>query len=364
MKKSNPEREFFRRRAGVARWLNELSRKDFSYTGRKKSGVSKGAGWEVIVAPAIISIYGFGKKNKHYDETVKFLEDIKKRFLKKDCFVDFSSTSSITAAALVVVYAALDEARIKRTGNAEVIWSKKNQRVNAILRANNIHKLIRGVKFSYALDSVKSMPVISSVGSEMMEEIIDFIQKRIYVDMSPTTEHIYGDAVSETINNVRLHAYPEASPADKKWWLMCSVVGKQLYLAIYDTGVGIPKTVVERPWFLRAVELTHPEKYSDLVAEYPEREKSWLLALVPTKISDEDLIYLSMQGDVSGTKEDKHGQGSKSILALVNDTEDGVLWVFSNSGLYKFNQSDKKPELYRLPKSFPGTLVQWNIELP
>ncbi|HEN8706751.1 TPA: hypothetical protein U8209_003234 [Pseudomonas putida] len=364
MKKIDPNRELYRRRAGVARWLNELSRKGLSYSVRKESRVSKGAGWEVIVAPKIISIYSFGERTKHYEETLRFLDDIKRRFLRKDCFIDFSKTTSITAAALVVVYAALDDVRIKRSGKAEVIWSKTNKRVNAILRANNIHKLIKGVKFSYALDSVKAMPVVSSVGNEMMEDIIDFIQKRVYVDMSPATEHIYGDAVSETINNVRLHAYPDAASNDKKWWLMCSVVGKQLYLAIYDTGVGIPKTVVDRPWFWRAVEITHPDKYSDLVAAYPEREKSLLLALVPTKISDEDLIYLSMQGDVSGTKVDKHGQGSKSIMALVNDTEDGVLWVFSNKGLYKFNQSDKKPELYRLPKSFPGTLVQWNIELP
>lgn len=364
MKKINPDREIFRRRAGISRWLNDLSRKSISYSEQKKSGVEKRSGWEVIVAPEIISIYSFGKKSQHYEETIRFLSDINKRFLKKDCFIDFSRTSRITAAALVVVYAAIEEARLDRSGNAEIIWSKNNKRVNDILRANNIHKLVKGIKFGYSLDSVKSMPVISSVGSEMMEDIIDFIQKRVYVDMSPATEHIYGDAVSETINNVRLHAYPKASPKDKKWWLMCSVVGKQLYLAIYDTGVGIPRTVIDRPWFWSAVKITHPEKYSDLVSAYPEREKSLLLALVPNKISDEELIYLSMQGDVSGTKEDKHGQGSKSILALVNDTVDGILWVFSNKGLYKFNQSNMKPELYRLPKSFPGTLVQWNIELP
>lgn len=364
MKKISRDRELFRRRAGIARWLNGLSRKGLKPNGSKGQDVQKKSGWHLIIAPRVISIYSFGDKRKHYEETHKFLSEIKRRLPRQNCFVDFGSTETITAAALVVVYAALEQATLNSSWQSELLWSRKSKRVNNILRANNIHKLIKGVGFGYSLDSVKSMPVISSVGSEMMEDIIDFIQKRIYVDMSPATEHIYGDAVSETINNVRLHAYPGISAAEKKWWLMCSVVGKQLYLAIYDTGVGIPKTVVERPWFLSAVEVTHPEKYSDLLSVYPEREKSLLLKLVPTKISDEELIYLSMQGDVSGTQEDKHGQGSKSILALVNETAGGVLWVFSNAGLFKFEQAGSKPKLYKLPKSFPGTLVQWNIELP
>lgn len=109
MKKIDPNRELYRRRAGVARWLNELSRKGLSYSVRKESRVSKGAGWEVIVAPKIISIYSFGERTKHYEETLRFLDDIKRRFLRKDCFIDFSKTTSITAAALVVVYAALPE---------------------------------------------------------------------------------------------------------------------------------------------------------------------------------------------------------------------------------------------------------------
>lgn len=364
LKKISTERNLYRVRAGRARWLNEVSRVSKTYK-RGNSVISKKkSGRDLIVAPKNISIYDFGGKTHGYNETMVFLSDIKKRFMVADCFVDFSNTSYVTAAALVVVYAAIDDARVGRSGKAEIIWSNKSARVNSILRVNNLHRIIKGHKITFALDSIRSMPIISSYGSEMMEEIIDFIQKRIYKDMTPDTEHIYGDAVSETINNVRLHAYPGADASDKKWWLMCNAVGKQLYLAIYDSGVGIPKTVVERPWFWSAVQMTHPTEYSDLLQQFPEYEKSLLLRLIPTKISDEKLIYLSMQGDVSGTKQEKHGQGSKSIMALVGDTSDGVLWVFSNGGLYKFNQSDKTPEMYKLPKSFPGTLVQWNIELP
>ena len=63
-----------------------------------------------------------------------------------------------------------------------------------------------------------------------------------------------------------------------------------------------------------------------------------------------------MLGDVSGTKKSKHGQGSKSFKALVNETDGGKLWVYSSKGLYRFEDESKTPEVYKLPKHIGGTL--------
>ncbi|WLG69294.1 hypothetical protein [Pseudomonas brassicacearum] len=368
MKKLHVDRKLFLERAGLARWKNSLARRHKQYDVNRFYKEETFRGRRRIVAPKYISVYTFeDKKSSPYTETMRFLSAIEREFKVSDCYVDFRGTESISAAAMVVVYAAIDLARKEpgRLGNAEILWSNQSERVNAVLKSNNFHKLIRGYEISYSLDSVRSMPVISSVGSDQMEEVIDFIQRRIYKErMSPDTEHVYGDAVSETINNVRLHAYPEFKKEDKRWWLVCTTIGKMLYLAIYDKGIGIPKTVVERPWFLSSLKHTNPEEYAILEEQFPEVKKGLVNIFTANNISDEKLIFLSMQGDVTGTKADKHGQGSKSIMALVNDTAGGQLWVFSNGGLYRFKQSDAKPDLYCLPKKFPGTLVQWNIELP
>lgn len=365
MKKKDSASQHILWRIGQARWMNELSRKGRNYDPKRHQSSKKIGNRRAIVAPEQISIYQFQGDSDKYTPTIKFLEEIDRYFKVEDCYVDFSNTTQVTAAAMVVVYAALEIAGKDRLGKAEVIWSTRSSQVNAALKSTNVHKLIRGFQINYALDSVTSMPIVSSVGSEQMEEIVDFIQSRIYKDrMSPDTEYIYGDAVSETINNVRLHAYPELGLEDKRWWLTCMTFGKMLYLAIYDNGVGIPKTVVDRPWFLTSMKSTHPDEYSELIKLLPDFEKAGLAAYVPTIIPDEKLIYLSMQGDVSGTKKDKHGQGSKSIMALVSETKGGKLWVFSNKGLYTFNQADNSPGILKLPKRFPGTLVQWNIELP
>jgi hypothetical protein len=365
LKRTGIEQQRFMTSLGASRWANEVNRRNRVYDPRRHESTKRIGARDVIVAPQQISIYQFKADSDKYSPTLRFLREIERRFMVKDCYVDFSETTQVTAAAMVVVYAALDLARRNRTGKADVIWSKKSAHVNTALRDNNVHKLIRGYEIKYALDSVTTMPIVSSVGSEQMEEIVDFIQKRIYKEqMSPDTEHAYGDAVSETINNVRLHAYPELDPSERRWWLTCMTMGKMLYLAIYDNGVGIPRTVVDRPWFLASMKSTHPDAYGELIKLIPGFEKTGWSAYVPRIIPDEKLIYLSMQGDVSGTKKDKHGQGSKSIMALVSETAGGKLWVFSNKGLYTFNQADMTTGLSKLPVSFPGTLVQWNIELP
>lgn len=366
MKKRDVAREKYRLRAGLARWLNDLNRKSRDYESTSQNAHHKNSERrEKIIAPPIISIYDFNaEKTDAFKKTLEFLDVIKRKFRLKNCYVDFSETLSVTAAAIVVVYAAIEQAGIGRSGKSDIIWSKKSERINRLLRQSNLPKLIRGYKITYDLDSARHMPIVSSVSNNMMEDIVDFIQNRIYTDMSADTEHVYGDAVSETINNVGLHAYPGSDLEERKWWLMCHTIGKQLYLAIYDTGVGIPKTVVERRWFMEAFEFNYPQAFRDLLAENPGKERHLLSRFVPARISDSELIGMSMRGDVSGTKKEKHGQGSKSILALVEDTSEGLLWVFSNGGLYKFDQALKKPEMYQLPMSFPGTLVQWNIELP
>lgn len=366
MKRISAEFRGLRQAAGDARWLTHLRRKNKKYVPGKVAPVRALIDRDVFIAPKYISIYEFEDRNSPYNQTMAFLHQIRTKYRYRNCVVDFSRTEKISAAALVVVYAAIELAGVGRSGKASLSLSLKSPAVNGAIKSSNLHKLISGNEIKYALSSARHMPIVSSVGREQMDEIVDFIQGRIYGDrMSPEQEHVYGDAVSETINNVRLHAYPGEPNEKKRWWLMCSTFGKKLYLAIYDCGVGIPKTVVQQPWFFPLLKYTDPKIYDDITKDIPDFDSLGIKILnaIPTRISDERLIYYSMQNDVTGTRQEKHGQGSKSIKALVNDTDGGTLWVFSNNGLYTFNEDGQLPAASKLKNKFPGTLVQWNIEL-
>jgi anti-anti-sigma regulatory factor len=351
---------------GRSRFNRRVARKNRNYSyGQKKQPVNALFNGKVIVAPEIISIYEFSSDEaNNYSETIRFSERLESEMAKGPCVVDFRNTQRVSAAALVVVYAAIDSCSKRRLWKSTILWSSISPSVNQALKRSRLADKIKGKEFDYAFSGLKHLPIVSSFGSRNMEDILDYIQERIYENkMSPETEYIYGDAVSETINNVGLHAYPGLASEEKKWWLLCSVIGDQLYLAIYDRGIGIPKTVLEKPWFLTSMEKVYPEQYQEIRREVPELERMGLKVFVPKKLKDSELIYLSMLGDVTGTKKDKHGQGSKSIKALVDETEDGILWIFSNRGLYNFSKDEDGPDLYKLPMKMSGTLIQWNIKL-
>lgn len=363
MKRISVGRKQFVESAGVARWEKTLRRKGKLYRPDKKVVKRTMLGQSAIIAPRYISIYESEGGSSPYIETIAFIDRIKTSFKLRDCVLDFSNTEKITAAALVVVYAAVEMASVGRAGKASMIMaSKSNNAVNRALKSSNFQKLVAGHGISYSLATSRYMPVVSGVGGDLVDDIVDFIQKRIFAaKMNAVTEHVYGDAVSETIYNVELHAYPKDPESERRWWLICSPIGRKLFLAIYDQGVGIPATVIEKSWFNPLVKYLDPVRYKEISEIYAEGTPS---SLWGRKIPDERLISYSMRNDVSGTKEEKHGQGSKSIKALVNETKDGLLWVFSNNGLYKYSSETKDYDEIALPKSFPGTLVQWNIEIP
>lgn len=313
----------------------------------------------------MISIYQFGKSDDFFSDTVNFMGEVDKHFGKEQCIIDFGKTKQVTAAAMIVIYAAFDNARKNGEKKSVILWSKIAPAVNKAIKNTKLRQLIERTDYKVTFNGTEFLPVVASHGSDEMDNVLDYIQHRVYQSkMSPETEFVYGDAVSETINNVNLHAYPNRiDRRQKKWWLLCEVLGDQIYLAIYDTGVGIPNTVIERPWFLASLERFYPEEYAKLKEDYPELARAGLRIYVPRKLRDAQLVYLSMQGDVTGTRESKHGQGSKSIKALVSNTIDGKLWVFSGRGLFKFHDETEKPELYTLPTQLPGTLIQWNINI-
>ena len=264
---------------------------------------------------------------------------------------------------MVYLFAQIQSIKNLSKYKIELAWSKESKYVNRIIKRSGLPKLCRTGNPIENLSSVRSLPVVNGVGIQHYAQIMDFIQRRYYKDeMDPEIEFKIGDALSETLNNVGRHAYPGLDNKEKNWWMICDVIGDQLYLCIYDSGVGIPRTVVEKTWFLTSYEKTYPEEYATLKKEVGSvLDKVKLVTL--NMFQDHQLIYLSMMGDVSGTKQKKHGQGSKSIKALVSDTNGGKLWVYSNNGLYKYEDGDKSPQVYKLPSEISGTLIQWNIKI-
>ncbi|PCQ28361.1 hypothetical protein CQA29_20585 [Klebsiella pneumoniae] len=121
---------------------------------------------------------------------------------------------------------------------------------------------------------------------------------------------------------------------------------------------------MQKTWFMSTLKSEYPglkvavkEELERIGLGYTERSK-----VKVGIVSDAVKIAISMIGDVTGTANDKHGQGSKSIKALVLNNEHGNLWIYSNLGMFKLS-NQKGDKINELTHKVPGTLIQWNIKV-
>ncbi|NOH21461.1 hypothetical protein [Vibrio cyclitrophicus] len=324
-------------------WKNRTrhneSRKDKKFNPRSgEITVRRVLGWEQIAVPKKLDLYN----EETRELTLEFFELVEKYALERRVSLDCSEAESISAAALLLLYATIDT--LKNNDNAKLVrFQNLKGRVKFAIEKSGLKGVTLNKEQPVAGSQTGPMPIVRGTArGEEFEAVIDYVQHQIFEnDMTPEEENIWAAAVMETVSNVKLHAY--SGESEKPWWIICSVIEDDLYLAICDRGVGIPNTIKDQGWVKSIVDKT-PSLIQKLLSE-----------------SDSDAIDLSMMVGETSTKQHKHGLGSKSIQALVDENPDGSLWVFSNRGVYFRENHDA--ELKDFSRSISGTLIQWNIKL-
>ncbi|URJ85781.1 hypothetical protein M9411_03505 [Pasteurella multocida] len=353
------------------KYIDILSKKRFKKKCKRSSKIRKSTDrflyGSLFRCPEYLTVYD----EKFYEKTLGFinsLEMIATHKIKK-AKISFVNCKELKAAAIVLLYAKLDSIIKLYDIELEIIGSITSPKVNKMLKISGFYELLnRKGTLEHKFNEFESfLPVINGVGGQYRDEIVDFIKEKIYKNgLSPSQEHIYGDAIQEAINNVSIHAYPNSAPEHKKWWVKCDLVHDELFLVLYDQGEGIPSTFVKGNKLFDEIDWN-----SDMALEvFSEVRKRFNLDIdrLDPQFSSKDsvAISLAMYGDLTrmeGKDELKHGQGSKSIKKLVSSNQNGVLWVFSNSGLFKYENEDTLPVLADFSQSINGTLIQWNIKV-
>ena len=147
--------------------------------------------------------------------------------------------------------------------------------------------------------------------------------------------------------NVFQHAYTGVDSdiekqLGKRWWIYAQQVDTQLYLAFFDRGVGIPAT------------LPYNDKWERI---------EFLAKKVLSSDHDSALIRSAMELGRSEFKTPGHGHGLQDILRFVEENPEGILWIFSRQGLYRYEKDLDKHVLRDYPTTIGGTLIQWNVSL-
>lgn len=332
----NNRTEFYRDK----RTKRHISRSGKVFNPNKIYYKKKVLGFEYLDAPENFTIYN----EENSQNVLNYIDNVIETAKRSPVMLNFENTRHIKAAALLLLYSKidfnLDENQLK---TIRIKFDTLKGNVKTAIVASGIKDLL--FKKTKEIDiNNKSLPIIKgSARGEEFEVVIDHILT--LTELNDEEEQRLGAAISETVGNVKLHAYPDqlGENSVKRWWIICSLINGTLYLAIYDTGVGIPETIFNTGWI------------SSIVKKQPK-----LLKVAANK-TDADLIKLSMIAGKTQTKERKHGLGSQSIMRLIDETPDGELWIFSNKGVY--HKKSSEVILRNTVSSIGGTLVQWNIKI-
>ena len=154
--------------------------------------------------------------------------------------------------------------------------------------------------------------------------------------------------VIEGISNAVEHAYHKDIETSryfalKRWWMLIAEMNNEFMLYICDLGHGIPNTLRfnKDPTLLQAIF----DKVKDLAStDCRDIKAATLLKATKTKLS-------------------YRGKGGQDIKTFIDKTPHSLMNIYSNRGLYRYNNNTKKVKEVLLDNelSIEGTLLHWAI---
>lgn len=250
--------------------------------------------------------------------------------LDTNVHLDLSGCQSISASALVMLFAEISRARMAKESDDVVTLTLPDSGDEPWFHAVSLSYR----HYSKLFDEDHTFQTVSDP-NKAMASILKLLD-RSGVMLNRLDTRTFTRGVNEAMLNVINHAYiEEDNPLGgigRRWWQACwvgEVDGhKNLVYIIYDLGCGI----------LNSLPLAHDEE------------------------SATEHITRAMSYGVTRTNESDRGKGTKNMEDATQIRDNSVLFIGTNNATYIKNQSkDAVTELNLLP--FDGTLVEWQIRL-
>ncbi|HAS6354462.1 TPA: hypothetical protein I7234_19905 [Vibrio vulnificus] len=269
-------------------------------------------------------------EQRHY--TINLLNNISYAIfiLKVPVHLNLSNCPSISASALVMLFAEVSRARMAKEQDDIVTIDFPQIRDLPWLYAMSVSYREYGDLF----DKDHVFQTVNDPG-KAMASILKLLHKS-GVQLSKPDSRLFTRGVNEAMLNVINHAYIDQDDPlggiGRRWWQACWVSEqngeKVLVYIIYDLGCGI----------LGSLPKSHPK---ELVTEHITRAMSY---------------------GVSRTNESDRGKGTQNMEEATEIRTDSLLFIGTNTVAYiKAEGQDATTQINLLP--FTGTLVEWQIKL-
>lgn len=187
-------------------------------------------------------------------------------------------------------------------------------------------------------------------------KISELLRKYEKLSDSESPEGLY-DVLGEALTNVHHHAYPDTSDMPeqlRRWWMFSRFdppgSGRPggLYIAIYDIGEGIQKTMRNK--------LETGELILDMGVSLAE------LMGLNWKVLDRTLLEKAVEHERSSTGLANRGKGLPEMREFIEANDSGTLQILSGSSHYASNIKGQS-RVASWPSAIFGTLILWSIPL-
>lgn len=305
-----------------------------------------------------------------YEFTLDLVRELRNLTIRqgKRLVLDMGECPDVSAAAALKLHAEINvmESLRKTPGSAITVILPKARTPRVFLARVGFGKPTEDTPDA---DSPGVLPLQSHTkGATALPQLLGNMNKSLYNGQAVTTGDEWmsmSTALQEAMLNVNHHAYtveqgpgttrvtwPEradfVAALGKRWWIIGETHGRQMFLAIYDKGVGIPQAL--------------NGKDAKMVRALQRLAQMAVKRLGGGR--DSGLIKAAMALGRSGTKRAGRGYGLAEILRFVLNNPMGSLVIYSNKGIYQYTTNNKVEILSERKNSIHGTLIQWNSSLP
>lgn len=306
----------------------------------------------VIQSPYYLCIYA----DNYYENTILLFKQIARKVLKenKKITLDLSRLDYITAAAVLCLFAEIHRCiQLSKLINPIRFIKPRNSNPRYILEQFKFFDGVNAPAYDVVDDgSIGVIPCTTGTKADnKIDNLMNVIENNIYEgDLNSGGDNTLYRSLTEAMLNVWQHAYSlqkiteeEIESLGKRWWLLGHRIDDDLYLAIYDRGIGIPTAL--------------PFKYTFEVID------KFLEILKLKNRSDVNMIHAAMEIGRTGTGKPGRGKGLQDVRKFVEENPLGVLRIYSNRGGYVYHSEDDRIEHHTRKLSLRGTLIQWNVKL-
>jgi hypothetical protein len=153
------------------------------------------------------------------------------------------------------------------------------------------------------------------------------------------------EGLSEAVTNVIQHAYQHVGNGESgqmRWWMFAESREEQLRVAICDLGMGIPRSLGEKP------ELK--ERWARLWAGIRKRPHS-------------SLIEIAVESARSRTRLAHRGKGLPDMLKFAKEGEVGGFAIYSVNGGFSYNATSHAESGGDYDQPIRGTIIRWSLPL-